>query len=352
LTWIASKVWKRLEAVFSQSGSDKGFFVQLIDLWLGPDCFLRKRGDMEIWDVIIIGGGPAGLTAGLYAARAGLKTLALEKECWGGKVTNIDLVENYPGFEEGISGAELAQKMMAQAMKYGVEFELTEVTDVELREEYKVVRTYQGDYWGKTIIIGSGTYPKKLGVPGEEEFVGRGVAYCAVCDGGSYANGVVAVAGGGDSGITEGLYLTRLCSKVIVIEQLPEITATSVLRNRALSNPKMEIRSGMKIEAIEGDTRVKRLKLVDINTGQGNSLEIDGVFVYVGLETSTEYLKEILPLGKEEQILVNDRLETPVAGLFAAGDIRDNSKRQIITAAGDGATAALSAQRYLLGLRE
>lgn len=305
---------------------------------------------MESWDVIIIGAGPAGLTAGLYAARAGLRTLTLEKEGWGGKIANIDLIENYPGFEEGVSGAELAQKMMAQAMKVGVEFELTEVTGIELGESHKRVRTPEGDYRGRAIIIGSGTRPKKLGVPGEEEFAGRGVAYCAVCEGNSFAGGVVAVAGGGDSGVTEGLYLARLASQVIIIEQLPEITAASVLRERVAGHPKMEIRPGMKVEAIEGDIRVRRLKLVDLKTGRESVLAVDGVFVYVGLEMNTDYLKEILVLGREGQIPVSDRLETQVPGIFAAGDVRDHSKRQIITAAGDGANAALSVQRYLLGL--
>jgi thioredoxin reductase (NADPH) len=305
---------------------------------------------MEDWDVIVIGGGPAGLTAGLYTARAGLKTLALEKECWGGKVANIDLVENYPGFEEGVSGAELAQQMMSQAMKYGVEFELTEVTGIEIGDDHRLVKTDQGEYRAKAVIIASGAYPRKLGVPGEEAFAGRGVAYCAVCDGGSFADGVVAVAGGGDSGITEGLYLSRLASRVIIIEQMPDINATRVLRDKALNHPKMEVRCGARIEEIMGETRVKEIVVADVKTGRRNTLKVDGVFVYVGLDINTAYLNGLLPLGKDRQILVDDRLEARLPGFFAAGDVRDRSKRQIITAAGDGAAAALSAQRYLLGL--
>ena len=306
---------------------------------------------METYDVIIIGSGPAGLTAGLYTARAGLRTVVLEKEHWGGLVANIDLIENYPGFSDGVRGIELTQSMMKQAMSYRVEFQLTEVTGIELNEDHKLVKTTQGNYWGKTIIVASGARPKKLGVPGEEEFKGKGVAYCALCDGDSFVNQVVAVAGGGDAGITEGLCLARLASKVIIIELMPQLTATDILQRRALANVKMEIHRGTKIKAVVGDSRVRGLELLDVRTGRVSTLEVDGLFVYIGLEPNTDYLKGILPLDDEGQILVNERLETQVPGCFAAGDVRCNSKRQVITAAGDGATAALAAQRFLMELR-
>lgn len=303
---------------------------------------------MGVYDVVIIGSGPAGLTAGLYTTRAGLKTLILENQGFGGYLVNIDLIENYPGFTEGIRGNELAHSMMKQTMSYGVEFQLTEVTGLELGEDPKVVRTTQGDYSAKAIIIAGGSHPKKLGIPGEEEFVGKGVAYCAVCEGGSFANKVVAVAGGGDAGVTEGLYLTRIASKVIIIEIIPELNATEVLRKRALANPKIEIRCGTKIKAIVGDSQVKGLELQDVKTGQESALEVDGVFVRIGLEPNSDYLKGALPLDSGGQILVNDEMETQVPGCFAAGDIRHNSKRQVITATGDGATAALSASRFIM----
>ena len=239
-------------------------------------------------------------------------------------------------------------EQMKQAMSYGVEFQLTEVTGLELGEDPKLVKTIQGDYSAKAIIIAGGSHPKKLGIPGEEEFIGKGVAYCAVCDGGSFANKVVAVAGGGDAGITEGLYLTRIASKVIIIEIMPELSATEVLRKRALANPKIEIRCGAKIKAIVGDEHVKGLNLQDVKTGQESTLEVDGVFVRIGLEPNSNFLKDTLPLDSGGQILVNDEMETQVPGCFAAGDIRHNSKRQVITAAGDGATAALSTIRFLM----
>jgi len=303
---------------------------------------------MGVYDVVIIGSGPAGLTAGLYTARAGLKTLILENEGFGGYLVNIDLIENYPGFTEGIRGNELAHGMMKQAMSYGAEFQLAEVMGLELGEDPKVVKTIQGNYSGKAIIIAGGSHPKKLGISGEEEFVGKGVAYCAVCDGGSFANKVVAVAGGGDAGITEGLYLSRIASKVIIIELMPELSVTEVLRKRALANLKIEIRCGTKIKAIVGDGQVKGLELLDVKTGQESTLEVDGVFVRIGLEPNSDYLKGVLPLDSDGQILVNDELETRVPGCFAAGDIRHNSKRQVVTAAGDGATAALSTSRFLM----
>lgn len=302
---------------------------------------------MESYDVVIIGSGPAGFTAGIYAARAGLTTVILENEGFGGYLVNIDTIENYPGFSEAVSGNDLSRSMMKQAMSYGVKFQLAEALGLELLENHNLVKTTQGDYLGKAIIIATGSHPKRLGVPGEEEFVGRGVAYCAVCDGGYFVNQVVAVIGGGDSGITEGLYLSRIASKVIIIELMPELTATEVLRKRALDNPTIEIRCGTKVKSIVGDEQVKGLELLDTKTGQEGTLEVDGVFVNVGLEPNSDYLKGILPMDRGGQVLVNDKMETQVPGCFAAGDVRHNSPRQVITAAGDGATAALSANRFL-----
>jgi thioredoxin reductase (NADPH) len=246
--------------------------------------------------------------------------------------------------------------MMNQAMSYGVEFQLAEVIGLELGRDPKVVKTIQGDYLGKVIIIAGGSHPKKLDVPGEEEFVGKGVAYCAVCEGGSFGNKVVAVAGGGDAGITEGLYLTRIASKVIIIEIMPELNATEVLRKRASASSKIEIRCGTKIKAIVGDGQVKGLELLDVKTGQESTLEVDGVFVHIGLEPNTKYLRRemgkrgwnIIPLDMNGYVLVNDKMATKIPGVFAAGDTRHNSACQIATAVGDGATAALSAIQFLL----
>jgi len=299
------------------------------------------------YDVLIIGAGPAGLTAGLYTSRSGLRTLIFDKENLGGELMNRELIENYPGYPDGISGPELGSNMLAQAMNYGVEVKFDKVERIEIDEDYRVVKASQGDYRGRAIIITGGAHPQKLGVPGEEEFFDKGVFYCATCDGPRFANKVVAVVGGGDSGITEALSLSRIVSKVIVIELLPYITATKTLQERAFLNPKIEIKCGFKVEAIHGDEWVKALDITDMQTGERSVLEVEGILVHVGIEPQTDYLRGSIPLNKRGQILVNGEMETEVAGIFAAGDIRHNSPCQVSTAVGDGATAALSLGKYL-----
>ena len=303
---------------------------------------------METYDIIIIGSGPAGLTAGLYTNRSKLRTLIIEKGALGGELANRDLIENYPSYPDGILGPELSSRMVNQAVNYGTEVQLGEVEQVQIDGNRKVVKTSFGEFAGKAIIIAGGAHNKKLGVPGEEEFVDKGVFYCATCDGPRFANKVVAIVGGGDSGITEGLFLARLVSKVIIIEMLPQCTATKILWDGATSNPMIEIKCGSKIEAIIGDERVKALDLLDIQTGKKSTLEVDGVLVHVGVEPNTDYLSGIVPLDSKGHILVNEKMETEIPGVFAAGDIRHNSPMQIATAVGDGATAALSASRFLM----
>lgn len=308
------------------------------------------RGDMgEIYDVIIIGSGPAGLTAGLYTSRSKLRTLIIEKGALGGELANRDLIENYPGYPDGILGPELSSRMVNQAMNYGTEIQLGEVERIQTNGNRKVVKASFGEFACKAIIIAGGAYNRKLGVPGEEEFVDRGVFYCATCDGPRFANKVVAVAGGGDSGITEGLFLARLVSKVIIIEMLPQCTATKILQDRAFSNPKIEIRCDCKIEAIIGDEQVKALDLLHVQTGERSTLEVDGILVHIGLEPNTDYLSGAVPLDSNGCVLVNEKMETKIPGVFAAGDIRHNSQQQVITAAGDGAVAALSASACRVG---
>ena len=306
----------------------------------------------SIYDVIIIGAGPAGLTAGLYTSRAKLRTLIIEKELLGGELMNRDLIENYPSYPDGILGPDLGSNMMTQVMNYGTEMQFGEVERIEVEDKNRIVKTSQGDYLTKSIIIAGGAHYKKLGVPGEQEFADKGVFYCATCDGPRFANKGVAVAGGGDSGITEALFLARMVSKVVVIEMLPQLTATKVLQERAFSDPKIDITCGSKIEAICGDNQVKSLDVIDIETGERSSIAVDGILVHVGVEANTEYLKGSVPLDEKGQILVNEKMETEIPGIFAAGDIRHNSLMQITTAVGDGATAALSLEKYLESLKE
>jgi len=299
------------------------------------------------YDVIIIGAGPAGLTAGMYTSRANLNTLIIEKALLGGELLNRELIENYPGYPDGIMGPELGSNMVNQAMNYRARIELDEVMQIRVEEEYKVVQTAQTEYRTKAIIIAGGAHPRKLAVPGEEEFLGRGVFYCATCDGPMYASKIVAVAGGGDLGLTDALILTRMLTKVIIIEQLPQLTATKILQDRCSESPKVEIRCGAKIEAINGKEQVEVIDILDVQNGQRNSLPVNGVLVHIGIEANTEYLKDAVPLNDRGQIIVNERMETKVTGVLAAGDIRSNSLCQVSTAVGDGATAALSIIRQL-----
>jgi len=301
------------------------------------------------YDVVIAGSGPAGLAAGIYTGRAKVKTAILEKEIRGGQLMNVEWVENYPGFGDGVSGPELASKMISQVAKYGVDFKLAEVKRIQLREQYKLIESEKGEYIAKAVIIAGGARSAKLGVPGENEFEvwGRGVIYCAVCHGGQFANRVVAVAGGGDSGITEALYLARLASKVVVIEQMPQLNASKILQERALNNEKIEIRCGTKIEAIIGEDKVKALKLQNTSRNEKTILEVDGVLVRIGLEPNTSYLKGLIDLSTEGFVIVNEKMETSVPGIFAAGDLRESSMRQVASAVGDGVTAAISACRYI-----
>lgn len=301
----------------------------------------------DSYQLIIIGGGPAGLSAGLYATRARLSTLLIERTIPGGQIINAELVENYPGFPQGISGAELGSLMEQQATKYGLEIIMAEVEGVEVGEEEKTVHTSEGQYRAKALIIAGGSEHGKLGVPGEEELRGRGVSYCATCDGAFFKDQVIAVVGGGNVAINDTLFLTRFASKVIVIHRRDELRATKILQERAFAQPKIEFLWDTVVESIGGDGQVRELGLRNVKTGTESKLEVSGIFVAVGLRPNTGYLEGVVALSQEGFILVNDQMETGVPGVFAAGDIRAGSARQVSSAVGDGATAAISAERYL-----
>jgi len=299
------------------------------------------------YQLIIIGGGPAGLSAGLYATRARLSTLLIERAIPGGQIINAELVENYPGFPQGISGAELGSLMEQQATKYGLEIIMAEVEGVEVGEEEKIVHTSEGQYRAKALIIAGGSEHGKLGVPGEEELRGRGVSYCATCDGAFFKDQVIAVVGGGNVAINDALFLTRFASKVIVIHRRDQLRATKIVSEGALARPKIEFLWDTVVESIGGDGQVRELGLRNVKTGTESKLEVSGIFVAVGLRPNTGYLEGVVALSPEGFILVNDQMETGVPGVFAAGDIRAGSARQVSSAVGDGATAAISAERYL-----
>ena len=303
------------------------------------------------YDVVIGGGGPAGLSAGIYASRARLSSLLVEKMVAGGWIVNAGLVENYPGFPEGINGLELAELMNKQSAKFGLETLSAEVTGLELKGERKVVKTTEGDITAKAVIIAGGSERVKMNVPGEEEFTGRGVAYCAVCDAYFYRDVPVAVVGGGNAAINEALELSKFASKVTIIHRRQELRATQILQERTFAEPKIEFRWDAVVEAVEGKDMVQRLRLRNVRSGEKSVLEVSGVFVAIGFKPNTGYLKGVLSLDDNGAIVTNEKMETGVPGIFAAGDIRSGSIRQVVAATGDGAVAAIYAERYIAGLK-
>jgi len=299
------------------------------------------------YQVVIIGGGPAGLTAGLYCARARLDTVLIEKGIVGGQITNAERVENYPGFPKGISGIELGQLIHEQATSYGLETLLAEVTRVVPGQRHNLVTTTESDFAAEAIIIASGSQFRKLGVPGEDKFVGKGVSYCATCDGPLFKDKTVAVIGGGDAAITEALYLSKFASSVKVIHRRSQLRASKLFQERAMAEPKIEFIWDTVVTKIEGDGVVKQLMLKNTQNAKMSVLELAGVFVAIGAEPNSVQWRGLLPLDEEGYIITNELMETKIPGIFAAGDVRHNSARQVITAAGDGATAAISAARFL-----
>ena len=299
-------------------------------------------------ELIIVGGGPAGLTSAIYSARALIDTLVIEKMLPGGQPVLTTFIENYPGFPEGISGPELAERLEAQAGKFGAKIITSRpVLNISRKEEGFEVKTESNSFWGKAVIVATGTSPRKLNVPGEEEFTGRGVSYCAVCDGAFYRDRVVAVVGGGDSAMDESIYLTRFASKVFVIHRRNQLRAEKILQERAFSNPKISFIWDTVVQSIEGDRKVELLKLKNVKTGEISELKVDGIFVYIGSTPNSSMVKDLVDLDENGFIITDNCMKTSVPGLFAAGDVRNTNFRQLATAIGDGAIAANSAERYL-----
>jgi thioredoxin reductase (NADPH) len=298
------------------------------------------------YDIIIVGAGPSGLAAGLYAARAMRKTLLIERNVTGGQIALTSIIENYPGIEE-VDGFELGQTMQRQAEKYGMEVLYASVNSLEQREGVHVVHTTAGDYSTKALIITGGADYNRLGVPGEERLTGKGVSYCATCDAAFFKDQTVAVVGGGDAAMDEGLFVTRYASKVYLIHRRDQLRAGRILQERAFANPKMEFVWDTVVEEIEGEEAVERIKLRNVKTGEESTLDVAAIFIFIGHHPNSDYLRSYVKMDPGEHIYVNDWMETEVPGLFAAGDVRVNSARQVVTAAGDGATAAIRADHYI-----
>ena len=301
----------------------------------------------EQYDVAIVGGGAAGMTAGLYASRAGMRTVVLERLMPGGQVINAEKIENLPGFPEGISGPDFAMSIQDQATRYGAEVELSEVSELRRDEPFWRLACYGEDVRARSVIVAGGSTLRRLGVPGEERLHGAGVSYCATCDGAFFADQVVAVVGGGDSALDEAAVLTEFASRVIVFHRRDSFRGQRVLQERVLSHPKVEVRWNTVVDEIIGETQVEGVATTDVTSGETTRVDLAGVFIYVGLEPNTEYLRNVVDLDKAGHVPTDIWMRTAQPGLFAAGDIRQGSAAQLVSAAGDGATAAIAAQRYV-----
>jgi len=301
----------------------------------------------EIYEVIIIGGGPGGLTAGLYTSRARLSTLLIESALFGGQMTTTELIENYPGFPQGVTGDELSRRMEEQAKRFGMETVPQEVVKVSLEGDMKVVQTYESTYRCDALIISTGTEYRKLGVPGEKEFAGKGVSYCATCDGAFFRDSQIVVVGGGDSALTEALFLTKFVKELTIVHRREALRGTKIYQERALANPKIKFLWNSIVQEIKGDSMVRSIIVKNVKTGEIKEFETEGAFLFVGLVPRTQFLKGIVQMDEGGYILTNEHCETSARGIFAVGDCRKKLLRQIATAVGDGATAAFAAEKFL-----
>jgi len=298
-------------------------------------------------DVIIVGGGPAGYTAALYCARAKLDTLLIEKMFSGGQMATTYMMENYPGFEEPISGPDLAVRMEKQARKFGAIVQNDDVIKLDLEGKIKIVTTKNTSYQSKTVILCMGASPRELGLPREREMRGRGVSYCATCDGAFFRNGTVAVVGGGDTAAEDAIYLSRLCEKVYLVHRRDKLRAIMTLQHEVFNNKRIEPVLDSVVDEIIGETEVKGIWVRNVKTGERKELEVEGIFIAIGVAPNTELVKDRLLLNEDGYIITDERMRTNIPGVFAAGDLRDKVLRQVITAASDGAVAAYSAERYI-----
>ena len=300
----------------------------------------------KIYDMVILGGGPGGYTAALYAARAGLRTAVVERLSPGGQMTLTGTVDNYPGFPEGVEGFELGLRMQQQAERFGAETVYAEITGLQLRAEPKIIETAEGVLQARTVAVALGAGPRKLGLPGEERLTGRGVHYCGHCDGIFYRDKVVAVVGGGDSAVAEALFLSRLARKVILIHRRDSLRATKLYHSQLAQLPNLELRLSSAVTELQGEGRLSGIRLRELTSGAEETLSVDALFVSIGRQPTTALVAEQLEL-ENGYIRADESTRTSIPGVYAVGDIRTKSLRQILTAAADGANAAHAAEQYL-----
>jgi thioredoxin reductase (NADPH) len=303
--------------------------------------------ETKIYEVIIIGGGPAGLTAGLYTSRSRFNTLLIEIGLLGGQMTTTEVIENYPGFPQGINGDELSRLMEEQAKRFGLEVVSQEVVEVKLEGERKLIKTDESTYLCEALIICTGTEYRKLGIPGEKEFTGKGVSYCATCDGAFFKDSQIVVVGGGDSALTEALFLTKFAKELTIIHRREALRGTKIYQERVLSNPKIKMLWNSVVQRIKGDSIVRSIVIKNVKTGEIDEFNTEGVFLFVGVSPRTQFLKNLITFDEAGYIVTDENCETSIKGVFAAGDCRKRLLRQIATAVGDGATAAFATEKYL-----
>jgi len=301
----------------------------------------------KTYDMAIIGGGPGGYTAALYAARAGLSTLVLEKLSPGGQMAQSHQIDNYPGFEEGIDGYTLGEKMKAGAERFGAETELAEVYHLDLEGAVKHINTSEGDVSARTVVIATGAGPRKLGLPGEEELIGRGVNYCAACDGMFYRGKTVVVVGGGNSAVADALLLSRLCEKVILVHRRDSLRATKIYHEPLMKASNLEFRWNSAVTELLSEGTLTGIRVQNVHTGEESEIPCDGIFISIGRNPATELVKGQLELDSAGYIIAGESTATSIPGVFAVGDVRTKQLRQGITAAADGAIAAHHAEEYL-----
>lgn len=300
----------------------------------------------EIYDVIIIGAGPSGLTAGIYLSRGRFKTLIFEKLISGGLAATSDMIENYPGFKDGINGMELGKRMEEQARRFGAKFIYEEVKDFVKKDNYFIVNAGDKDYYSHSIIISTGSHYKKLNIPGENQFSGRGISYCATCDAPFFKDKNIVVIGTGNSGLQEGLHLLKYVKKITFIEFLPYITGEKILQER-FPKERTEFLLNTEILSFEGEKRLEGVKIKDRRTGEERIIETEGAFLYIGFVPNTEFLKGKIELDESGFIITNDKLQTSMEGVFAIGDVRKSPVKQVATAVGDGAYVSKFVQKYI-----
>ncbi|MEM0488203.1 MAG: FAD-dependent oxidoreductase [Candidatus Bathyarchaeia archaeon] len=298
-----------------------------------------------VYDLVIVGSGPAGLTAGLYAGRARIRTLIVEKSAIGGELMNRDLLENFPGYPEGIYGPELAGKLVKQVQKLGIELQIAEALRLKVEDKWKVIETTQGNFISKSVIVATGTSYKKLGI--EEEFINKGVFYCATCDGPAFIGKNVVVVGGGDSGVTEAIFMAKIGVNVTIIEQKPKLTAQKYLQDKLHMTNNITVKCNTKVEKIIGKDEVEAVELVNLVTGHREVIAAQGVCVRIGTVPNSQFVAGLLELDADGKIIVNQLMETNVPMIFAVGDVRANSVGQIVAAMGDGAIAGMRVQHML-----